>query len=59
MEMREPVVRMLRENLKWKPHKRVSTDAAHWGGAARSSEEASVMEVEQRGGVRWFSERVN
>ena len=53
MELREPVVWMLRETPKWrKHHEGLSTDAAHWGGAVRSSVEASVMEVEQRGGVR-------
>ena len=30
-------------------HKDNSTDAGHRGGAARSSEEASVMDVERRG----------
>ncbi|UYM15570.1 hypothetical protein [Endozoicomonas euniceicola] len=55
MEMREPVVRMLRETPRWRTHKGLSTDAAHWGGAVRSSVEASVMEVERRGGVRQFS----
>ena len=55
MEIREPVVRMLRETPKWRTHKGLSTDAAHWDGAVRSSAEASVMEVERRGGVRQFS----
>jgi RNA-directed DNA polymerase len=40
---------MLRERSKWKPHKDQSTDAAHRGGVTRSSEEASVIEVERRG----------
>ena len=47
--------RCSREKPKWRYRKGESTDAMHWGGAARSSEEASVMEVEQRGCVRWFS----
>jgi RNA-directed DNA polymerase len=42
---------MKREKAKWKTHKAESTDAAYRGGTARSSEEASVMEVEQRGCV--------
>ena len=29
-----------------------STEAWHWGGATRSSEEALVMSVERRGSVR-------
>ena len=37
MEIREPVVRMLREAPKWRTHKGLSADAAHWGGAARSN----------------------
>jgi len=40
---------MLREKSKWKPHKDESTDADHRGGSARSSDEVSVMEMEQRG----------
>jgi hypothetical protein len=39
-------VPMLREKRKWKTHERESTDAAHRGGAARSSVEVSVMEME-------------
>lgn len=31
------------------PRKLESTDAEHWGGATRSSEEAAVMAVERRG----------
>jgi len=45
----EPVVPMLREKLKWRPHEGESTDAEHRGGAARSSDEAAVMGVERRG----------
>lgn len=33
-------------------HKAESTEARYWDGAARSSDEASVMEVEQRGSVK-------
>ncbi len=45
----EAVVLMLREKLKWKPHKSLSTDEEHSGGLAHSSDEALVMRVEQRG----------
>jgi RNA-directed DNA polymerase len=45
---------MKREKSKWRPHKDESTDAAYRGGTARMSEEASVMEVEQRGCVIQF-----
>jgi hypothetical protein len=49
----EPVVSMLRETLKWRPHKSQSTNVRHRGGLARSSVEAAVMEVERRGWVIW------
>jgi hypothetical protein len=42
---------MKREKAKWRTHKAESTDAAYRGGTARSSVEASVMEVERRGCV--------
>ncbi|TKB09086.1 group II intron reverse transcriptase/maturase [Desulforhopalus sp. IMCC35007] len=42
---------MLREKHKWKPHKCESTDAEHRGGATRSSDEGSVMELERRGSI--------
>jgi hypothetical protein len=42
---------MLREKSKWRTHKEESTDAEHRGEVPRSSDEASVMEVERRGGV--------
>jgi hypothetical protein len=32
-------------------HKRGSTEAKHWGGTIRSSDEAAVMGVERRGRV--------
>ena len=38
-----------KENLKWRTHKRESTDAEHGGGLTRSSDEVSVMEMERRG----------
>jgi len=40
---------MLREKFKWKPHKNESTNEEYSGGLARSSDEVSVMEMEQRG----------
>lgn len=42
---------MIREKLKWRTHESESIDAQHGGGTTRSSDEASVMEVEQRGRV--------
>ena len=45
----EPVVPMIREKSKWRPHEDESTDAEHRGGSARSSDEVSVMGMEQRG----------
>lgn len=50
---------MLREKLKWKTHKSESTDAGHGGGATRSSNEVSVMEVERRGCIDWLYNVVN
>jgi len=55
----EPVVPMLREKSKWRTHEDESTDAEHRGGTARSSEEASVMEVERRCCVIQFWKLVN
>ncbi|MDX2430909.1 MAG: hypothetical protein QNK35_08250 [Bacteroides sp.] len=40
---------MLREESKWKSHKDQSTDAEHRGGATRSRDEGSVMELDARG----------
>ena len=40
---------MLTEKLKWQPHESESMKARHWGGAARSSDEALVIGVERRG----------
>ena len=37
---------MERENLKWRPHERESTDAEQRGGSPCSSDEISVMERE-------------
>ena len=43
---------MLREKLKRPKPQGKSTDAEHWGGPTRRSNEGSVMELEQRGRVR-------
>jgi hypothetical protein len=45
----EPVALIPREQRKWRPHKRLSTEAEHRGGVTRSSNEGSVMELERRG----------
>jgi len=45
----EPVALMIREKLKWRPHKSESTDAGHRGGSSCISVEVSVMEMERRG----------
>jgi len=45
----EPVTLMIREKLKWKPHKSQSTDAENRDGITSSSDEASVTEGERRG----------
>jgi len=55
----EPVALMAREKPKWRTHKGESTDAGHRGGMARSSEEASVMEVERRGHIVQLCKMVN
>jgi len=49
MELREPVVLMPRETSKRRTREGQSTDAAHWGGVARSSDEAAVIAVERQG----------
>lgn len=59
MELREPVVLMLREPFKWTPHENQSTDARHWGGVSRSSVEIIVMMMERRSYVRPFSSSLN
>lgn len=46
MELREPVISMIREKSKELNSKDESTDAENRGGSARSSEEVSVMEME-------------
>ena len=55
-ELWEPVVLMLREPLKWKPHKSQSTEARHWDGVVRSSAEVTVMVMERRDYLRRSSQ---
>ncbi len=50
---------MLRENLKWKNHKRKRTDARHAGGTSRISDEVSVMGTERRGCIIQFYHKEN
>jgi RNA-directed DNA polymerase len=50
---------MLREKFKWRPHKNESTDAEHSDGLPRSSDEVSVMGMEQRGRVIQLDLKVN
>jgi len=45
----EPVVPMLREKSKWRPHEGESTDAEHRGGSSRISVEGPVIGLERRG----------
>jgi hypothetical protein len=52
MELQEPVAPMLREKPKRPKPQGKSTDAEHWGGPTRRSNEGSVMGLEQRGRVR-------
>jgi hypothetical protein len=47
------------QSLRWQGKRRKrpkprgkSTEAEHWGGPTRTSDEGSVMELEQRGRVR-------
>jgi len=40
---------MLREKVKWRPHKNESTDAERRDGSPCSSVEVSVMGMERRG----------
>lgn len=42
---------MAREKHKWRSHECESTKAGHRGGATRSSDEGSVMELERRGSM--------
>lgn len=42
---------MAREKHKWRSRECESTKAGHRGGATRSSDEGSVMELERRGSM--------
>jgi hypothetical protein len=44
---------MLREKPKRPKPRGESTEAEHWGGPTRKSDEGLVMRLEQRGRVRW------
>ena len=48
------IVPMVREQSKWRTHEDESTEAGHRDGPERSSDEASVMEVERRDCVIQF-----
>jgi hypothetical protein len=50
---------MLREKLKRLNPRGERTEAEHWGGPTRTSDEGSVMELEQRGRVRRLHQRNN
>ena len=50
---------MLRETRKRRTRERLSTNALHGGGSARSSDEGSVMELERRGRLGRWKERGN
>jgi hypothetical protein len=52
-ELQEPVAPMLREKIKRPKPQDERTDAEHWGGLIRSSDEGSVMGLERRGQVKW------
>jgi hypothetical protein len=47
---------MIREKSKWHIHKGESTKAKRWDGAARRSDEVSVMEMEQRGCLKLLNQ---
>ena len=59
MELQEPVAPMSREKHKRRKPRGESTDAEHWGGPIRRSDEGAVMGLEQRGRVRWSYDRNN
>jgi len=50
---------MIREKLKRLQPLGESTEAEHWGGPTRSSDEGPVMGLEQRGRVRRSHEQNN
>lgn len=48
MELQEPSLQMLRERHKWRFHEANNIDAASRDGAIRSSNDKSVIDLEQR-----------
>ena len=50
---------MPREKHKWLKPRGESTEAEHWGGPTRTSDEGPVMGLEQRGRVRRLHYRNN
>lgn len=46
---------MPREKFKRHTPRDESTEAQHWGGSARSSDEGAVMELERRGRNKWVA----
>lgn len=44
-------IAVLRESIKWRPHKILSIDTECRGGSTCSSGEVSVMEMERRGWI--------
>lgn len=59
MELQEPVALMLREKCKRRKPRGERTDAEHWDGPIRSSEESFVMGLERRDRVRSSYRRNN
>jgi hypothetical protein len=50
---------MLREKPKRPKPRGENTEAEHWGGPTRRSDEGPVIGLEQRGRVRWLHQRNN
>ncbi len=50
---------MLREKYKRQKSRGESTDAWHWDGPTRKSEESSVMGLEQRGWIKLLQAEFN
>ena len=57
--VRNPVAPLSREKPKWRQPRGESTDAEHWGGPIRRSDEGAVMGLEQRDRIRWLPSRDN
>jgi len=58
-ELQEPGLRWQGRKHKRRKPRGESTEAEHWGGPIRSSEEGPVMGLEQRDRVRWLYGRNN